>query len=310
MSATSTIEWTDATWNPVTGCTEVSPGCDHCLDPETLVLYGDFTWRRLGDVQVGDILIGFDENEPTEGRERKLKKTVVQAVLKTHQPAMKVTTNHAEVICSGEHRFLAHGFSRWLYAKHFSLGTQLRTIGCFSAQVDNDRYAAGYLMGMTDGDGTWRFTPGQRSDKKGFPQCYWRVALTDEETFLGTSLDAQPAIITKLEMLGERELIDIETTTHTFFANGLAAHNCYAKTFAERFRGVPNHPYEQGFDLKLWPERLELPLQWKKPRRIFVNSMSDLFHKDIPDDYIRRVFDIMLKADWHIFQVLTKSLSE
>ena len=82
--------------------------------------------------------------------------------------------------------------------------------------------------------------------------------------------------------------------------------HCYALTFAERFRGVPNHPYEQGFDLKLWPERLELPLKWKKSRMIFTNSMSDLFHKDIPDDYIYRVFDIMVKADWHIFQVLTK----
>ena len=78
--------------------------------------------------------------------------------------------------------------------------------------------------------------------------------------------------------------------------------HCYALTFSERFRGVPNHPYEQGFDLKMWPERLELPLQWKKPRRIFVNSMSDLFHKDVPDDYVRRVFDVMVKADWHIFQ--------
>ena len=82
--------------------------------------------------------------------------------------------------------------------------------------------------------------------------------------------------------------------------------HCYALTFAERFRGVPGHPYEQGFDLKLWPDRLELPLQWRKPRRIFVNSMSDLFHKDIPDEYIRRVFEVMVKADWHIFQVLTK----
>ena len=82
--------------------------------------------------------------------------------------------------------------------------------------------------------------------------------------------------------------------------------HCYALTFAERFRGVPNHPYQQGFDLKLWPERLNLPLQWRKPKRIFVNSMSDLFHKDIPDDYIQRVFEVMNEADWHIFQVLTK----
>lgn len=82
--------------------------------------------------------------------------------------------------------------------------------------------------------------------------------------------------------------------------------HCYALAFAERFRGVPKHPYEQGFDLKLWPERLTLPLTWRKPRRIFVNSMSDLFHQDIPDEFIVRVFETMVKADWHTFQVLTK----
>jgi protein gp37 len=82
--------------------------------------------------------------------------------------------------------------------------------------------------------------------------------------------------------------------------------HCYAETFAERFRGVRGHPYEQGFDLKLWPQRLELPLQWKTPRRVFVNSMSDLFHKDIPDDFIRHVFDTMERAKQHTFQVLTK----
>lgn len=82
--------------------------------------------------------------------------------------------------------------------------------------------------------------------------------------------------------------------------------HCYAETFAERFRGVPGHPYEQGFDLKLWPKRLDLPLRWRRPRMIFVNSMSDLFHESIPDDFIRRVFDVMGKAEWHTFQILTK----
>lgn len=82
--------------------------------------------------------------------------------------------------------------------------------------------------------------------------------------------------------------------------------HCYAETFAERFRGVPGHPYEQGFDLRLWPSRLELPLSWKRPRMIFVNSMSDLFHPDVPDEFIRRLFDVMARADWHTFQVLTK----
>ncbi len=82
--------------------------------------------------------------------------------------------------------------------------------------------------------------------------------------------------------------------------------HCYAKVFAERWRGVEGHPYEQGFDLRLWPERLQYPLKWKKPLRIFTNSMSDLFHKDVPDDFILDVFAVMAQADWHIFQVLTK----
>lgn len=82
--------------------------------------------------------------------------------------------------------------------------------------------------------------------------------------------------------------------------------HCYAETFAERFRGVPGHPYFQGFDLKLWPNRLALPLEWKRPRRIFVNSMSDLFHEDVPVEFVRAVFETMERADWHTFQVLTK----
>lgn len=85
--------------------------------------------------------------------------------------------------------------------------------------------------------------------------------------------------------------------------------NCYAERLAERFRGVKDHPYEQGFDLKLWPSRVDLPFLWKRPRVIFVNSMSDLFHKDVPRDFIVRVFETMEKADWHVYQVLTKRSS-
>ncbi len=82
--------------------------------------------------------------------------------------------------------------------------------------------------------------------------------------------------------------------------------HCYAETFAERFRGVRGHPYEQGFDLRLWPERLEAPLKWHRPRTIFVNSMSDLFHEAIPEEYIQRVFSVMRRAEQHTFQILTK----
>jgi protein gp37 len=82
--------------------------------------------------------------------------------------------------------------------------------------------------------------------------------------------------------------------------------HCYAETFAERFRGVKGHPYEHGFDLRLVPEKLAEPLHWRTPRMIFVNSMSDLFHEGVPDEYVRRVAQVMTLAPWHTFQVLTK----
>lgn len=85
--------------------------------------------------------------------------------------------------------------------------------------------------------------------------------------------------------------------------------NCYAERFAERFRGVPGHPFETGFDLTLRPERIDQPLRWARPRMIFVNSMSDLFHKEVPTSFIGQVFDTMEAAHWHVFQVLTKRSS-
>jgi protein gp37 len=82
--------------------------------------------------------------------------------------------------------------------------------------------------------------------------------------------------------------------------------HCYAETFAERFRGVPSHPYEQGFDLRLVPEKLAEPLRWGTPKTIFVNSMSDLFHEGVPDWYVEQVARVMRMANWHTYQVLTK----
>src|SRR5690242_9778495 len=82
--------------------------------------------------------------------------------------------------------------------------------------------------------------------------------------------------------------------------------HCYAETFAERFRGVKGHPYEQGFDLRLVPEKLGDPLRWRSPKMVFVNSMSDLFQDGVSDDYIVAVATVMAQANWHTFQVLTK----
>ena len=82
--------------------------------------------------------------------------------------------------------------------------------------------------------------------------------------------------------------------------------HCYAETFAERFRGVKGHPYEQGFDLRLVPEKLAEPFHWSGPRTVFVNSMSDLFQPGVPDPYIEDVVNVMVEANWHTYQVLTK----
>ncbi|HXR45809.1 MAG TPA: phage Gp37/Gp68 family protein [Candidatus Limnocylindrales bacterium] len=82
--------------------------------------------------------------------------------------------------------------------------------------------------------------------------------------------------------------------------------HCYAETFAERFRGVLGHPFEFGFDLRLVPVKLGDPIRWSKPKKIFVNSMSDLFHEGVSDEYIEKVCRVMLAANWHTYQILTK----
>lgn len=82
--------------------------------------------------------------------------------------------------------------------------------------------------------------------------------------------------------------------------------HCYAETFAERFRGVKGHPYEQGFDLRLVPEKLTEPFSWRSQKLVFVNSMSDLFQDGVPDSYAEAVSRVMVQANWHTYQVLTK----
>ncbi len=82
--------------------------------------------------------------------------------------------------------------------------------------------------------------------------------------------------------------------------------HCYAERLAHRLRAMGNRRYARGFAVTLHPDQLFLPLSWRRPRRIFVNSMSDLFHEGIPDEYLRQVFDVMARAPWHVFQILSK----
>ena len=442
MSDRSAIEWTDATWNPVRGCTKVSPGCKHCLHPDTPILYADMTWRRIGDVKPGDVLAGFDEWP--RGRYRCTQPSVVENVWWHRERVLRLISRNSEVRTTDEHRWLRTTHSAWIPTSRLRPGRKLRQIGWAQPRELIDDYRAGYIAGITLGDGTFRYEPGQRSDKLGFPQAYWRVALADPEplerltSYLATfgvearirpfhagsrtrkpmqkvevrslsrlatlrdlvlkehptadwargwlagMFDAEgshernlrisqkdvsvlqrlraygsrlglrfeieqftPAIATArlagdltdrfrfftecrpsiarksaalwgrvlethddqvvaIETAGADDMVDIQTSTRTFFAAGLATHNCYAETFAERFRGVAGHPFEQGFDLRLVPGKLADPLRWRSPRRIFVNSMSDLFQEGVPVEYIEEVGRVMQKADWHTYQVLTK----
>lgn len=82
--------------------------------------------------------------------------------------------------------------------------------------------------------------------------------------------------------------------------------NCYAETLALRLQKMGSKRYRNAFTLTLHEDALNLPLKWKKPKKIFVNSMSDMFHKDVPDKFIDKVWDVMAKANWHIYQILTK----
>jgi protein gp37 len=82
--------------------------------------------------------------------------------------------------------------------------------------------------------------------------------------------------------------------------------NCYAERLAGRLKLMGNPKYKRGFDFTLQPTALDLPLKWSKPRKIFVNSMSDLFHEEMPDEYLDQCFEVMEKADWHVYQILTK----
>ncbi|MBI1927345.1 phage Gp37/Gp68 family protein [Candidatus Poribacteria bacterium] len=102
------------------------------------------------------------------------------------------------------------------------------------------------------------------------------------------------------------DLIDIQTSTRTFIANGFMTHNCYAERLALRLQAMGQPNYAKGFKLTLHEQMLEKPLSWKKPQLIFVNSMSDLFHDEVPVAFILKVFDVMRRAFWHQFQILTK----
>ena len=440
------ISWTDLTWNPVSGCTKVSEGCKYCLLPETLILYADWKWRPIGDAKIGDWIIGFDEYVASGKGMRCLRRTQITGVTHTTTQAYEIKTTHSTVMASGDHKWL-HGLgsSRWITTRNLTMLSSLRWVGFDSRGIDTEfssDYRKGYLTGITDGDGTWRYEPGKPYDRTHTP--YWRLAMKDSEaiertklflqlegvrayegkmtqnnghehivelskletrslgeiekldkilnpidsedykrgyvagffdaegsfnhanirlsntnidyiqnvysylTYLGFSVKIekrdpsdnhhrpmynvriagprrerlrffsvlQPAISRKslplidhsldvetdnvigLRNVGMKNLIDITTESHTFIANGLMTHNCYAEAWS--------HRWNRSFEVTLHPEKLDEVRKISSGSKVFVNSMSDLFHPKIPPDFIVKVFRTIESRPDVTFQILTK----
>jgi DNA repair photolyase len=169
----------DASINPYRGCAH---GCSYCLSPATPVLRADLSLARMAEIQVGDALLGFDEHASPD-HPRKLRAAVVLAHWWSTQPTLRIVTETAEILASTEHRWLDTR-GRWRRTDQLTLATKLRRLPIdtppTSSSID-DAYRGGYIAGMTLGDGTMRFQPGWRSDKRGYPTAYWRVALKDRE---------------------------------------------------------------------------------------------------------------------------------
>jgi DNA repair photolyase len=166
----------DAGINPYRGCLH---GCVYCIHPDTPILYADASWRPIGNVRAGDVLLGFDEF-PIPGSTRKFRPAIVEQVWWSKKPTVRLMTEHSEVTTTPEHRWLQARDFRWSRTEQLSRGRLLRYIPMAREKTVDEEYRAGYLAGLSLGDGTFRYKPWWRNSL-GFPRAYWRVALVDDE---------------------------------------------------------------------------------------------------------------------------------
>jgi protein gp37 len=200
MAMKSLIQWlrdhylgiTGMTWNTWWGCERVSPACLNCLDPDTLVLYADMTWRPIGDAKVGDQLVAFTD-EPHVGQNRVFETATIEAIRHTRQSTVEFTAGGRTVVASAGHRWLTNqARPYWRTTESLTLGDRIRVVGAPQERpdLDGEDYRAGYIAGATAGDGTMRWDPAWRSASLGFPQRYWRVAvLADDRAILDRLAD-------------------------------------------------------------------------------------------------------------------------
>ncbi len=141
--------------NPYRGCEH---GCVYCLGPDTPVLYADMTWRPICDAQVGDALVGFDETV-VPGTTRKFRRTTVEAVWWSARPTLRLVTDRADVVTTGEHRWLQNRSFRWCRTRQLGVGKRLRAVEMIRPEPEDDDYRCGYISGSSLGDGTFRDEP-------------------------------------------------------------------------------------------------------------------------------------------------------
>lgn len=465
MGFLTEIGWCDHTFNGWVGCAKISRGCRFCLHPATRVLYADMTWRPIGDVKVGDVLVGFTEN-PAVGENRRIEKTVVEAVWRTVAPTVELTIGGRTVVASENHKWLAAVRPYWRKTVDLRLHTELRIIGDPDSAPDtaSDDYRAGYISGVTAGDGTMRWDPTWRSDKLGFPQSYWRVAINADDRsvldrlaaylawfgvevnvrdfnggdrakpmlkvetrksanlslisgliaersapewkagwlaglvdtdgsyqestlrisqrkdngvlaaveryaadlgfafkieqygdscpaarfmgdmdtkirfltriqpalerkcggFLGRVMQAPTARVEGVRRGPVRELVDIQTSTRTFIAEGIATHNCYAERQENRWH--PARDGRRGADVwgrtadrrRTAASTWEGPRRWNRaaqkagrPARVFSASLADVFERhEMLDPWRNDLFHLIEETPWLRWMLLTKRIDE